>query len=131
MWQTEMFLDSLSIDFVCLRSSTKEAERISAIEHFTNLRNRCVAPLSTYACIGHGINIHKTCPRVICLEGTLDYNMLLQAIGRVHRLGQPAAQKIWIMFQDHTISRYLEWNDARKMTPQVAAQLRKKISQTL
>jgi hypothetical protein len=47
-----------------------------------------------------------------------------QTIGRIDRLGQTEPQKAWILFQDHTIQRFMEYNSARKILPQIAAQFR-------
>ncbi|GIK00118.1 hypothetical protein Aspvir_004136 [Aspergillus viridinutans] len=43
------------------------------------------------------------------------------AVGRVHRLGQRSRQKVWLIFQEHTISRWVECNNMLKALPELAA----------
>ncbi|KAF4231039.1 hypothetical protein CNMCM6805_000357 [Aspergillus fumigatiaffinis] len=66
---------------------------------------------------------HAECSRVILLEPPLNLNTLFQAVARVHRLGQRSSQKVWSIFQEHTISRWLECNNTLKILPQFSAQL--------
>jgi hypothetical protein len=56
------------------------------------------------------------------MEAAMNVNTILQAIGRVHRLGQTKEQKIWILFAEHTFNRYIEWNNTRKMLSQLAGE---------
>ncbi len=46
------------------------------------------------------------------LEPAINANTILQAIGRVHRLGQKQRQEIDILFVDHTFNRHVEHNQA-------------------
>jgi hypothetical protein len=68
--------------------------------------------------------MHRVCSRVVLLEGSQNYNSVFQTIGRIHRLGQTVPQKAWILFQDHTVQWYVEYNCTRKILLQVAAQFR-------
>jgi hypothetical protein len=123
MWMIEMFLDSLSVDFVSVRSTMQAQERISAVKRFTSGNNRCSALVTTFNCGGTGLNLHDVCARVIVMEPAMNLNTLFQAIDRV----QVSPQKVWILFQNHTFSRYQEHNNTRKILPQIAAQLRHRI----
>ncbi|RLL99577.1 hypothetical protein CFD26_101949 [Aspergillus turcosus] len=42
----------------------------------------------------------------------------LMAVGQVHCLGQRDPQKVWMMFQEHSISRWIECNNIVKALPQ-------------
>lgn len=60
---------------------------------------------------------------MVLLEPPLNINTLFQAVGRVHRLGQGVEQKAWILFQEYSISRWIECNNVIKALPQLAASL--------
>ncbi|RHZ60685.1 uncharacterized protein CDV56_103297 [Aspergillus thermomutatus] len=57
------------------------------------------------------------------MEPPLNINTLFQVVGQAHRLGQQHLQKAWILFQEHSISRWIECNNVIKALPQLAAQL--------
>lgn len=44
-------------------------------------------------------------------------------MGRVYCLGQGVEQKAWILFQEYSISRWIECNNVIKALPQLAASL--------
>jgi hypothetical protein len=44
-------------------------------------------------------------------------NTLFQAVGWVHRLGQGVKQKVWILFQEYSILRWIECNNVIKALP--------------
>ncbi|CAG8881166.1 unnamed protein product, partial [Penicillium egyptiacum] len=68
--------------------------------------------------------MHAQCSRIIVMESALNHNSLFQTIGRIHRLGQRDEQRAWLLFMDHTIQRYMEFNNTTKILPQIAAQYR-------
>lgn len=124
MWVTEMFLDALGVEHVTIRSSMSPEPRTIAANKFTSRDSRCDVLITTFNFGATGLNLHENCSRVIVLEPALNINTLLQSVGRVAKgLGQTEPQKVWILFQDHTICRYLEASSTKKALPQIAAEL--------
>jgi SNF2 family DNA or RNA helicase len=62
----------------------------------------------TYNTCSLGVNLHRACHDLVLLEPAANANMLLQAIGRVHRISEEKVQNVTVLFQDHTFNRYLE-----------------------
>ncbi|KAL4982726.1 P-loop containing nucleoside triphosphate hydrolase protein [Aspergillus falconensis] len=122
-WMVEMFLDALCVPFTTIKSSMDMEERASNAALFTNPAAECTVLVTTFACGALGLNLHDECARAILLETPANFNTLLQAIGRVHRIGQQHAQRVYILFQDHTISRYLEAKNTAKHIPQLAMRI--------
>ncbi|RHZ46015.1 C-terminal helicase domain-containing protein [Aspergillus thermomutatus] len=123
LWLTEMFLDSLGVRYATIRAQMGENARREAAERFTKPISDCEVLLTSYQCGAHGLNLHSECSRVVLLKPPLNMNTLFQAVGQVHRLGQREAQKAWVLFQEHSISRWIECNNVVKALPQFAAQL--------
>src|SRR2546430_583764 len=135
LWQTEVFLDNLGMDVEVIRSQMDQEARAMAINRFNDPSSGCQILLTTFSCAASGLNLHEACYNVVVLEAPLNISTLLQAIGRVHRLGQLFPQKIWVLFCEHTFNRYIEWNNTRKFLPQLAgehaAYLANKVRDTL
>ncbi|KAL4798954.1 hypothetical protein BDV19DRAFT_385629 [Aspergillus venezuelensis] len=113
-----------SINLISGRQSRHEnARALHCSKTFNNPTSDCQVLLTTFGCGSSGLNLHYACSRAIVLESPPNYSMLLHVIGRLHRLGQKEKQKVWILFADHTIDRYLECINANKATPQFASQL--------
>ncbi|KAK6822118.1 hypothetical protein RU639_006778 [Aspergillus parasiticus] len=126
MWMTEMFLDTLSIPYVVIRSQMTAGQRNEAVAAFTASISPYKVLLTTYTCGAFGLNLQTHCNRVVCLE-PLNLATLFQGSGRVHRVGQTKEQPVWILFGDHTISRFIEYNMHKKVLPEIAAQIRPKL----
>lgn len=119
-----MFLSTLPIDFVVVRAGIPNSLRSNAITRFNDPSSSTQALLTTYNCGATGLNIHTQYSRIILMESALNHNSLFQTIGRIHRLGQREEQRAWLLFMDHTIQRYMEFNNTTKILPQIAAQYR-------
>ncbi|KAI9927897.1 hypothetical protein ASPWEDRAFT_29289 [Aspergillus wentii DTO 134E9] len=120
----EMFIDALSIEYATVSPSMSPRARMHAVEHFTSKDNHCQVLITTFSCGDLSFNLHHHCSRVIVLEPTFGMKSLFEVIGQVHRPGQGEKQKIFILFQDHTISRWLEYRNTICALPHVASQLR-------
>ncbi|KAH3575054.1 hypothetical protein KXV95_007109 [Aspergillus fumigatus] len=118
-----MFLDSIGVNYVTIRATMTDSARREAAEQFISVDSKCDVLLTSYQCGAHGLNLHGQCSRVVLLEPPLNMNTLFQAVGRVHRLGQGVEQKAWILFQEYSISRWIECNNVIKALPQLAASL--------
>lgn len=124
LWLVQMFLGTLPLDFVVIRAAMSNTLRSSAIARFNDPSSSTQVLVTTYNCGATGLNMHSQCSRIILMESALNHNSLFQTIGRIHRLGQREEQRAWVLFMDHTIQRYMEFNNATKVLPQIAAQYR-------
>ncbi|KAJ5589471.1 hypothetical protein N7537_012149 [Penicillium hordei] len=119
-----MFLSTLPLDFVVIRAGMPTNLRSTAIARFNDPGSSTQALVTTYNCGATGLNMHSQCSRIILVESALNHNSLFQTIGRIHRRGQREEQRAWVLFMDHTIQRYMEFNNTTKVLPQIAAQYR-------
>lgn len=117
LWVVEMLLTALGLPHATIRATMTPDERTHAAAWFTSATPGCVVLLTTFSCGALGLNLHGQCSRVIVVEPAPNSNVLFQAIGRVHRLGQREPQRVWILFGQHTIDRYIEANNSRKLLP--------------
>lgn len=123
-WLVEMFLSGLGVDFVVINASMTAEHRSAMVEKFNDPDSTVRVLLTTFSCGSLGLNLHSQCSRVVLLETPLNHNATIQTLGRVHRLGQTRQQRAWILFQDHTIQRYVEYNATKKMLAQLAGDYR-------
>jgi hypothetical protein len=55
-----------------------------------------------------GLNLHWNCSDIIIACVAENINMVLQALGRTHHIGQVRFQRIWIIIQDHSYDQLLQ-----------------------
>ncbi|KAL4958605.1 C-terminal helicase domain-containing protein, partial [Aspergillus stella-maris] len=122
-WMVEMFLDALGVRYALIRSGQTSEERSAAKAYFCNPKSDCQVALASYATGSLGLNLHSACARTVMLESSPNISTDDQVVGRTHRMGQKLAQKIWMLFGEHTIDRYIAYNNTRKFLPQAAATL--------
>lgn len=127
LWVTEMFLNSLSIPFVTIRPSMSAKDRRKAITCFTTSspKRACQVLLTNFNCGAKTMNLHTRCSRMVVMEPPLSMKRLFHAIGGIHRVGQKERQKVWILYQDQTFSRWMEANSTLNALPWVAAKMEK------
>ncbi|KAL4794210.1 hypothetical protein BDV19DRAFT_365403 [Aspergillus venezuelensis] len=127
LWVTEMFLNSLDISFVTvwLSPSMKAAERKNAITKFTAIRNGAQILLTNFNCRAKSLNLHTVCSRMVVMEPPLNMERLFEALGAIHQPGQRQAQKVWLLFQNRTFSRWVEGNNTLNKVGWVAARMKK------
>ncbi|KAL4777915.1 hypothetical protein BJX76DRAFT_363239 [Aspergillus varians] len=131
LWYASMFLHAISVPFVSIRSSMNESARAQAKSAFTDPNSNISVLITTYAVGAHGLNLQGACSHVVLLEPALNLNTLIQALGRIHRIGQKLKQKAFILFQDQSISRWFEYNSLRKAMADIAGQLYTKLEPIL
>ncbi|KAJ5992493.1 SNF2-related protein [Penicillium sp. IBT 35674x] len=124
VWLVQMLLDALSLEFASITSPMGVTDRTEAINRFNDPNNNCSVFITTYTLGAFGLNLQNNCSRLILMESAINYNRVFHAMGRMHRLGQKEPQKIWYLFQDSTIQRWMEWRNLSKVRDQIAAQNR-------
>lgn len=119
-----MFVVRLGLRTVSITASKTAEERAAVATEFTSPRSGCQVMITTYNCGATGLNLHGNRHIVVLVENALNCNLEIQAMGRVHRIDQKQPKRAYRLFQNHTICRYLHYNNFHKMMPQVAAQYR-------
>ena len=71
---------------------------------------------------GAGLNLHWNCSDIIIACVAENINMVLQALGRTHRIGQVRFQRVWIITQDHSYDQLLQAAQTKKMLQQIAGE---------
>ncbi|KAL4806742.1 hypothetical protein BDV18DRAFT_168363 [Aspergillus unguis] len=111
LWVIEMFLNSLCISFVTIRPSMSAKDRRKAISTFVSMKKSCQVLLTNFNCKSKAQNLHTVCSRMVIMEPPLNMERTFEAISAIHRSGQKEEQKVWLLFQDQTFSRWMEANN--------------------
>jgi SNF2 family DNA or RNA helicase len=120
MWMTEMLLGLLEINFMAIRASTRPDDRVRITRQFNNKNNSTLVLLTTFRMCSLGINLQSSCHQMVVLETARNINTLLQAIGRIHGIGQTRQQYVKILFCDHTFNRWQEYMCTKKFMAQLS-----------
>ncbi|KAF9893927.1 hypothetical protein FE257_008898 [Aspergillus nanangensis] len=121
LWMTKILLQLLGVSFSVIVSTVPTYRRTEKFEKFKTSNMKVL--LTTYYYAALGINLQTGCSNMIIAESPENLNTIFQAIGRIHRLGQQQPQRVWVLFQEHTIDRYAWFNNTRKALPAVSATL--------
>ncbi|KAH6605463.1 hypothetical protein Trco_007170 [Trichoderma cornu-damae] len=115
-------LVSAGIPTLHYMSRHSQAERDEAVEAFNN-------PASPYTCLvtslqlsAFGVNFHKACHRGLILELPTNLAIVLQAQGRLWRIGQKHNVRWKIVYARHTFDAYIEDRNMEKYATTLAAE---------
>ena len=75
-----------------LRSVISAEQENRVIKEFNEFATDIGVLVSTYQTCSIGVNLHKACSDMVMIRVQEDADMVLQAIGRIHRLGQTPPQ---------------------------------------
>lgn len=101
-----------------LRSNLDASERKKIIDDFNNPQGRLHAILLNIKSSCSGLNLHFNCSDIIICCVADNVNQVLQALGRVHRIGQRLPQRIWIITLNHSYDQILQCFQTTKMVSQ-------------
>ena len=120
----ECFLSTASLLQVrTLRASHLFEERERVVRKFNN-PNSDVQVLVTSLLVGAtSYNLQNDCHHVVLVDVPTSTNQLLQAIGRVYRMGQKSSVRAWILTVDESFDQVTQAKSASKIIPQLAGQL--------
>ncbi|KAL7951502.1 P-loop containing nucleoside triphosphate hydrolase protein [Trichoderma barbatum] len=103
-------------------SRNSQTERDAAVEAFNN-------PASPYTCLvtslqlsAFGVNFHKACHRGLILEQPMNQAILLQAQGRLWRIGQKHDVQWNILYGRDSFDGYIESRNLEKYSTTLAAE---------
>ena len=89
--------------------------------------NQCQILIMIFSCSALSLNLHNCCANVIMMEFLHNLNKGFQAIGWLYHLGRSAPQKVFILYQEHSIACYLDYFNTKKALPQIAAVINDRI----
>jgi hypothetical protein len=115
----ENFFKVLCFKTLGLRAGMSLGERAHTAARFNDPADDGQILVVTYATCSVGLNLHGSCSDMVMVEVAMSANTVLQAIGRIHRLGQSNEQRVWILSGTNTFDRFVEYNQAKKMIGQI------------
>lgn len=99
---TQWFIERVCLlvgdfNFLSLTSDIKYSDRAKVIEDFNNPRERFDFLVTTFNVAGTSVELQGDCGNMIIFELPENIPAILNAIGRIHRLGQPSPQDVTIL----------------------------------
>jgi len=89
---------------------------------------------SSYRVLSQGVNLHHQCNAMVLMELPQNSSIGIQAMCRIHRLGQLKPQAIYLITVDHTYDSFVLYANARKFYATMAGdndKLLKAVASTL
>ena len=118
----KLFLQIVGVKHVAIMANQKPSERDALINQFNDKTNDLGALLASQRTSSSSLNLQAACRFMVILEGFSSPNNIFQCGGRMFRIGQLLAQKIWQVTVDQTYDQKIQYRAALKMIGQIAAQ---------
>jgi SNF2-related domain/Helicase conserved C-terminal domain len=113
---------NIGLNVVSLRSSMDAGERASAVDQFNDPNSDVNSLLTSTKASTYGLNLQHNCSDLIIMCVTENINMVVQILGRIHRLGQGSIQRVWIVTQARSWDNILQYDQTHKMISQLAGE---------
>ena len=97
-------------------------ERATAIDRFNDPNSDVDVLTTSFASSSFGLNLQSCCGNLIIMAVAQNVNLVLQIIGRIHRLGQTRIQRVWIVTLARSYDNYLQYEQTNKMVAQLAGE---------
>lgn len=118
----EILLRVLGYNVKSIRGGMPTKKRTLVAREFNKPKSEIQVLVVTYYSCSVGQSVQKNCHNVVLLEPALSLNSTLQAIGRMHRLGQSKRQRVWILSGANTFDRYIEYKQSEKFLDRLVGQ---------
>jgi SNF2 family DNA or RNA helicase len=92
------------------------------ISGFNNPHSHLDALLLSIKFSGADLNLHWNCSDIIIACVAENINMVLQALGRTHHIGQLRSQRVWIITQDHSYDQLLQAAQTKKILRRIISE---------
>lgn len=122
-WLIEAVFELLGFDYVSIRSEKTMKLRQEAVATFCDPESRCDVSVCSFACGGFGLNFQLATAFMVHVEFPYNVSTMLQANGRLHRLGQKFEQEIFILCLDSSYDRFMLARISSKYFPEMIANL--------
>ncbi|KAJ5363985.1 uncharacterized protein N7496_009698 [Penicillium cataractarum] len=122
LWLVEMFICAMGIQYRRIHPGLLPQQRVDIMASFNTPKSKATVLLTTYSCGSLGLNDHLVFSNMVLMEPDQHINGQFHAIDRIHRIGQTNPQRVWILFMEHTINRYIDYKNIEKILPQIAGE---------
>ncbi|KAK7897930.1 hypothetical protein LTR67_004562 [Exophiala xenobiotica] len=121
-WHTICFLSLLGIDYYTTWPGTPGAEKDRIYAKFNDKEDPVKILIVNLRSSAVGLNVQNSCAKILIMDMADNINIIIQAIGRVHRFGQLLQQCIWILCLNYTYDQWLWANAITKMMSQIVGE---------
>jgi SNF2 family DNA or RNA helicase len=115
-------LQNLGIKTCSLRSSMDASKRAAVINRFNDPNSNVRALVTRLKNSSFGLNLQYCCSDLIIMAVAENVNLILQIIGRIHRLRQVRIQCVWVITLARSYNNYLQHKQTNKMIAQLAGE---------
>jgi Helicase conserved C-terminal domain len=117
-----LVVQNIGFNTVSLRSSMDAGERAATIDRFNDPNSDIDVLTTSFGTSSFGLNLQYSCNNLIIMAVAQNVNLILQIIGRIHRLGQTKIQRVWIVTLCRSYDNFLQWDQTNKMVAQLAGE---------
>lgn len=121
-WQIEAFLKNLGLKCYSLNASMTPKQRDEMVARFNDPNDDTRLMVANTRSAALGLNLQSGCHKILILDFPDNINLIIQVIGRVHRINQLFEQYIWIVALNETYDQWLWAQAIKKMIGQVTAE---------
>ncbi|OBT52966.1 hypothetical protein VE04_08782 [Pseudogymnoascus sp. 24MN13] len=121
-WIVEMLLFTIGVRVLSIRAAHSRMARANTQETFNKETTNSTVLVTSLRCGCTSMNLQSQCADVVFMDVAESANITLQAIGRVHRMGQTKPQNIYIVTTNYSWDQQSQWRAAVKMYGQIAGQ---------
>lgn len=97
-------------------------ERAIVIDQFNNPNYPVDVLVTSLKASTFGLNLQNCCSDLIIMAVAENVNVIIQVLGRLHRLGQTRVQRIWIIVMANSYDNRLQWDQTMKAIGQFAGE---------
>jgi hypothetical protein len=115
-------LSLLGIDYYTTWPGTPGAEKDRIYAKFNDKEDPVKILIVNLRSSAVGLNVQNSCAKILIMDMADNINIIIQAIGRVHRFGQLLQQCIWILCLNYTYDQWLWANAITKMMSQIVGE---------
>lgn len=101
-WLVTSFLRTICIQVESITADMPQHARSRVVDRFNDPASDLQVLVANARGISTGVNLHRACAVVAIMGMPDNISVLLQEIGRVHRLGQLLEQEIFLLTTDHS-----------------------------
>lgn len=121
-WLVELLLRNLGFDYYNIRSSLSAGERSRITGKFNDPADPVPFMIASFRSTALGVNLQSGCHRLVMMSTPDNLSLVMQTIGRIHRIGQLRPQYVWLVGLDFSYDQLLQHGMVRKMVTQLCGE---------
>ncbi|OBT52965.1 hypothetical protein VE04_08781 [Pseudogymnoascus sp. 24MN13] len=119
-WVVEMLLMMTGVNVLSIRAQHSRTSRSQTQALFNSPMTRSTVLVTNLLVSATSMNLQKNCANMVFVEPPGSANIMSQAIGRIHRLGQEKKQNIYVLTTNYSYDQVQQARAAQKMYSQIA-----------